>query len=357
MKKKGFVFLIFLFFWGCSQPFRVLIVGDFLSPNAKLHIEGREGVLWAIADLRQGKRINYNVVNIHNLAETDIERVVKRYHPSVIIGPFDSATALRVIPIANALHIPIIPPTVSSSLWSGKQDYMARLVPETTQEIQSILYVMRERGVRFPVLVWSEANEPYARTWIERFTNVFSRGVVFSYQPGKEMSFDEVVERVVKTFCDAVLLVAPGDEGGILVQKIRRRLPETSFFVSGWTMDKHFLRWSGQYGEGTVAVQHFVVSHTNRVYRQLYDRYVVQYREEPSFGFVYGYEAMMLAYQLYQKSGGNLQKRWFSLFPLTFEGLQSMVFLDKYGDATRPLSVMVVSNGKWVVYGDAYQQR
>ena len=93
------------------------------------------------------------------------------------------------------------------------------------------------------------------------------------------------------------------------------------------------------------------------MYRQLYDRYVVQYREEPSFGFVYGYEAMMLAYQLYQKSGGNLQKRWFSLFPLTFEGLQSMVFLDKYGDATRPLSVMVVSNGKWVVYGDAYQQR
>ncbi|MFN4216614.1 MAG: ABC transporter substrate-binding protein [Brevinematales bacterium] len=351
-RAAGFFLLVGMV--GCSRPMRVLIVGDFSSSTSALHFEGREGILWAIADLSSSRqRIVYEVINMHRLEEIEFKEKIVRFGPDVILGPFDSATAMKVIPLANVLCVPIIPPTVSSSLWSGQKDYMARLVPENLQEIRSILYLMAEDGVRKPLLVYAEANEPYARAWIGEFTNFWKAKRqsfhVLSYHSAIKNSLDDIVGKISLWKPKALLLVTPGDEGGLIVQRVKTKIPDLRVYVSGWTMDRYFLRWSGTYGEGVKAVQHFVVSHTNKVYRSLYERFVAHYHQEPSFGFVYGYESLLLAVQLYRESGGYLRQKWFSLFPRTFEGLQSAVYLDQYGDASRMLYVMQVLSNQWKV--------
>lgn len=350
-RAAGFFLLVAVV--GCSRPMRVLIVGDFSGATSTLHVEGREGILWAIADLSPSQKIVYRVLNVHSLDEEKLSQEIATYGPDVILGPFDSATAMKVIPVANSLRVPIIPPTVSSSLWSGQRDYMARIVPENLQEIRSILYLMAEDGVSKPLLVYTEANEPYARAWIGEFTNFWQRrGIayqVLSYHSAVKGSLDEVVKKILLWEPQALVLVTPGDEGGLLVQKVKEKISGFQVYVAGWAMDRYFLRWSGKYGEGTKAIQHFVVSHTNAVYRQLYERFVSYYQQEPSFGFVYGYESLLLALDLYRQSRGHLRQKWFSLFPRTFAGLQSAVYLDQYGDATRTLYLMQVVSNQWKV--------
>ncbi|MCX7883149.1 MAG: ABC transporter substrate-binding protein [Brevinematales bacterium] len=351
---SAFLLVVFCVVVGCSRPMRIMVVGDFSGSTSALHVEGREGILWAIGDLSSVHKITYRIVNIHAMDEEQLKEQIRQYHPDILLGPFDSATAMKVIPLANALEMPVICPTVSSSLWSRQRDFMTRLVPENLQEIRSILYLMAEDAVTRPVLVYAEANEPYARAWVEEFTNFWQkrgqRYRVVSYHSSVKDALEAIVEEVVGWRPQALLLVTGGDEGGMIVQRVKGRWPGLSVYVSGWTMDRHFLRWSGKYGEGTKAIQHFVVSHTNALYRHLYDRFVSHYHQEPSFGFVYGYESVLLAVDLYKKSRGHLRKKWFSLFPLTFEGLQSSVYLDQYGDATRTLHIMMVVSNQWKVY-------
>ncbi|MFN3660614.1 MAG: hypothetical protein ACK4TN_05200, partial [Brevinematales bacterium] len=172
---------------------------------------------------------------------------------------------------------------------------------------------------------------------------------VLSYHLAIKNALDDIVEKISLWKPEALLLVTAGDEGGLIVQRVKAKIPGIRVYVSGWTMDRYFLRWGGPYSEGVKAIQHFVVSHTNAVYRSLYERFVAHYHQEPSFGFVYGYESLLLAVQLYRESGGYLRQKWFSLFPRTFEGLQSAVYLDQYGDAHRVLYVIQVLSNQWKV--------
>ncbi len=341
---------------GCARPMRVMIVGDFSGTSSMLHVEGREGILWAISDLKREKKILYEVLDIHNLPDEEVKKTLQGYRPDVILGPFDSATAARLIPLANEMSLPIVCPTVSSYFWSGKRDYMVRLVPENLQEVRSLLYKMERDGVRRPLLIYAEANEMYARAWKEESSNFWvSKGVWFSvvsYRSGRSGWAEEVAKKIEGMRPDAVMLVAGGEEGGLLVQRIGQKLPGVRFYLSGWTMDRHFLRWSGRYGEGAVVIQHFVVDHTNQSYQNLAQRFREQYGQMPSFGFVYGYEALRLAVELCDAAGGRLSRRWFSLFPRTFKGLQSEVYLDQYGDATRMMFLMEVVSNEWQVVNE-----
>ncbi|URA11237.1 ABC transporter substrate-binding protein [Thermospira aquatica] len=353
MKKILWTAVVCVLFLGCARPMRVMIVGDFSGVSSMLHVEGREGILWAISDLRDEKKILYEMLDIHNISDDEVKKVLQKYRPDVILGPFESTIGARLIPLANEMAIPIICPTVSTSCWTGKRDYMARVVPENLQEIRSLLCRMERDGVSRPLLLYAEANKVYATAWKEESSNFWtSKGVnvvIVPYRFEGSGWVEEVAERVVRARPDALIIVAGGEEGGLLVQRIGRQLSGVRFYLSGWTMDRYFLRWSGRYGEGAVVIHHFVMNHTNQGYQNIARRFLEQYGQMPSFGFVYGYEAMKLAAELYDDAKGQLAKRWFSLFPRTFEGLQSAVYLDQYGDATRKMFIIKVVSNEWQV--------
>lgn len=275
---------------------------------------------------------------------------------AAIVGPMTSDMGMAVTPLLNDARVLAVSPTVTTQHLSGKDDYFFR-VSSTTQEYasRSAQYQLKFARSRRLVAVYDKGNSSFCKNWLENFEAPFVAGggeilAKIPFERKENRSFAEIVQMVLSSEPDGVLIVANSMDSAMLCQQIRKIDPAIYITLADWGATERLLELGGNAVEGVTVVQTFDRDSTNPDYQEFRKTYSKRYRQEPGFPGVYTYDAaqVVLTALKTQKKGQHIKDTILAI--REFEGLQGRFSFDDYGDVRRSnASISIVRNRKFVV--------
>jgi len=271
-----------------------------------------------------------------------------------VVGPFASAMADPMVETAERLGVLLVSPTVSSDVFSGKDDLFLRLIPTTAAYSRALgEHVSRKRGIKRLAIITDKANAAYTDSALEYFKAGFALGgggrvEVFEYDSRESPSFITLAKWALKTSPDAVLMICSSLDTAILCQRLRLADKDIPLFSSTWGMSFELIQSGGRAVEGVESVVPYNPGSTKPAYLDFARRFRDRYGREPDYASMYNYEAvMLLAKALATKpdaKGKALRDIVLSLGRQ--EGLQVPYILDHDGDVSRPMFLLTVTGGR-----------
>lgn len=251
----------------------------------------------------------------------------------------------------------VVSPTVSSDEFTGKDDLFLRLIP-TTADYSAALgrHIARERGVKKLAVLVDTANAAYTAS-AARFTREGFLGAggtdfaVIEYDSRKSPSIQALAAQAVGARPDGILMISGPLDTAIMCQHLRLAAPDMPLFSSTWGMSSELIENGGRAVEGLESVVPFDPESTAPAYQEFVKEFASRYGRQPDFASMYNYETvMLLARALDQVPGAKGEElKMIILSHNPHQGLQSPYTLDRFGDVSRPLYLLTVTDGRLMV--------
>ena len=275
---------------------------------------------------------------------------------TAVIGPMTSDMALAVTPIANEVKVLLMSPTATTEALSGQKDYFFRVASTTrTYATKTADFIINSRHKHRIAVIYDLNNRSFALNWIENFKQRLTalRGELITtagFSAQGEVTFLEIVEKVLTTGPDGIVIVANSMDSALFCQQIRKRDASVEITLSDWGATERLLELGGKAVEGVTVVQAFDRRSQNQRYQAFRKIYTERYHREPGFPGVNTYDAAQVILAALNAQKGDQSLCDTVLGMKTFEGLQSNFSFDPFGDARRPLvSISIVQNRQFVV--------
>lgn len=349
---------------GCSQqPLRLGFLGGLTGPTSDLGIAGRDSTLLAIEQFNQRGGFQGQAVELVEFDDkqqpASLNALAERIglaSVAGVVGPMTSSVAEAWIPIANKLGLTTVSPTVTSSDFTGQDDQFFR-VCSTTREYA---YISAEHHVRASspkrfALIRDDSNAAYTRSWAKHFADrVTALGgqvvqqAVFS--SGKQSgSISEALAQALAYQPDAMVAVANARDTALLAQLLRKQGSTIPLSAAEWAATDQLLSMGGRAVDQLVVAQYFDPNSQHQTYQAFTQAFKNRFGRQPGFAEVAAFDAanVMLRGLTEKKSGEPLKQVLLRI--RQFEGLQQPVVFDASGDASRPLFVTRVLDGRFRV--------
>jgi branched-chain amino acid transport system substrate-binding protein len=339
---------------GCrsADTVRIGFVGDLVS---ELGAGGRNGAVLAVETLDAAPGAHYELLVQDDRNDPDAVRAAIASFAArgavFAVGPMTSEMAVAAVPEANRRKLVLISPTATTDELSGKDDWFFRNAADAPAGARQLAHLMHDRGARSLVVLMDAANRAYSQSFGHAATTEF-RGLAgasateIDYRSGNSLDFSDVMNRLVATPCDAVILVTSPGDAAIVTQHLRRAAPKVAIALSPWGANVQYLQVGGRATEGAIALQAIDLESPLPRMRDFVERYRTRFGELPTTPAVQGYEAVMLGVDAL-KRGGAVSLRATLSVPGTWQGLDGDYALDAHGDARRDLHLMQVRDGRF----------
>ncbi len=340
---------------GSNEPIVIGFIAGTTGRVADLGISGRDAVQMYIEEINSqgginGRNIRLVVKNDAQDPETAIKGVKELIDikASVIIGPMTSSMAMAVIPVANEAKVPLISPTVSTDLLSGKDDYFFRISPTTRKNtINSAAYGIKTANMKRMCAIYDENNPFFCKNWLDNFSGYFtSHGgeIIFTigFDTSKTLSFSQLANQVLGYRPDGILIIANSMDSATLCQQIRKMNKETGIILSDWGGTERLLELGGKAVEGVVVAQAFNRDDKTPAYQDFRKKYFNRFKKEPGFPGVFAWDAAGIAIAALERRNKNENLKATLLGMGKFKGLQKEFCFDKFGDVVRDNSAITI---------------
>lgn len=352
---------------GCgeSEPIKIGFVGQLTGNYSDIGVQGRNGVQLAVENLNEsgginGRKLKLIVENDKNSVKGAIEADAQLIKGGVvsIIGHMTSSQTLGVESFIQDHQIPLISPTASSPLLSGKQDCIFRLNPSSDKSaavMGNYAYTHLEKK-RIAVLydIKNQAYSlPYALSFITSFKELGgSVPLQFNFSSEEGVSWREVIDLIDEYDVSGVTIVASAADIAAFAKTKQEYGKTWKLYASGWAHTQRLLELGEAAVEGMVFIESFNRMSPRPAFETFRSRYVEQFGHQPLFAAGQGYESVLfLAEGLRRKSAynGNLIEALQSI--RSIEGLMGTLRFDKNGDVERPYFVSKIIDGDFHVIG------
>ncbi len=348
---------------GCTppEPIRLGFVGGISSRVADLGIGGRNGALLAV-EMRNasggvnGRQIELLVEDDQQLPEVAQKAVTRLIGRKVdaIVGPMTSAMAMATVPLVNQAQVLMVSPTVTTPLLTGQDDYFFRVIASTTEYAQkSAAYHFTVQGSRRIAAVLDMRNQSYSQPWLRDYQAAFEAagGVIsdtVSFSSGDDSRFSALVERVLHSRPDGVLILANSVDTALLAQQVRKHDGKVSIFTSEWAATERLLELGGKAIEGMVIAQFLDRASQQASYLAFHKAYLERFQHTPGFAGLTGFDAAnVILDTLAARTDGQTTKQAL-LARQKFTGAQSVIQFDANGDARRDTFMTTIRDGAFV---------
>lgn len=348
----------------CSggKPVTVGFSGQLTGIHSDLGVEGRNGVQLAVEDVNSeggvgGRKIELIVKDDGNTPEAALEadRQLIEQGAAAIIGHMTSSQTLVALPQLKKEGMPLISPTASTPLLSGKKDNFFRINTSSDRNAAIMgAYACSELGTERAATVYDVSNEayslPYANGFMESIRNCGGRAETRIPFTPEEVDWDTVVRELEEKSCDTVMVVASAADSALFSQALEERGTALQLIGSGWSYTRNLLRYGGKAVEGMYFADSFNRESSNEAFERFRKRYRERYGREANFAAVQGYESLMFLAKGLEKTNGKSEGLIEALSSIeSLEGLNGTLKFDEYGDVYRPTFITRVHNGRFVM--------
>jgi branched-chain amino acid transport system substrate-binding protein len=347
----------------CGERTPVLIgfIGGLSGHAADLGTSGLNGARLAIEAQNRNGGINGHPIQL--VAEDDkqdadaardaFQRLAGR-QVAAIIGPMTSVVAMTIVPLADEKHLLLVSPTVTTRALTGRDDYLVRVIADTGiyAEASARFHAEKRHIGKFAVL-YDADNQAYADSWSEDFRQALEQhgGKVVLKLPFRATAtadFDRIAAEAASSGAEAVLILGSSVDAALMAQQIRQIDGKIQLVTSEWAATERLTTLGGSAVEGVFTAQFVDRESEQPAYQQFRKLYVERFQQEPGFSGVAGYDAAnTLITALRQRHNGETVREAI-LRMADFQGVQSPIHIDKFGDSTRPTYITVIRNGKYL---------
>jgi branched-chain amino acid transport system substrate-binding protein len=345
-----------------KEPVRVGFSATLTGSQAELGVQERNGVQLAVDDINAAGGVNGHPVELivrDDLGTPDGAKSVdgELINSSVvaIIGPATSDQALAALEVTNPARMVMISPTVSSPLFSGKDDYFFMIMASNSVRAQAFAqHIYLHRNMTRIAAIYDTDNAAYTQTYLESFAEKYESlgGMVVAQANFSSMTqpdFTPLLSQLRASNPDGLLIIASDSDTALIAQRARSMGWQVPLFTSTWAETETLITNGGQAVEGMEIEQVFPLDSQAPDYLDFKTRFETRFGQSPSFGAMYGFESMNVLAAALQKTNGKADGLKQTLLGIqNFTGLVNSFSFDQYGDVVRPFSIGSIRNGTFV---------
>lgn len=270
----------------------------------------------------------------------------------LIVGYYTSSAALAALAAPGLAPggAALVSPSATSAGLDGKADALYRTIMSSRNDAASLMVHMRGAGLSRPLLIGTQGNEPYHATYAVPLRERSTPAAELRFRSVGDLDYARIAELAALGAYDSIVIVASPLDTGAVAQELALRGLSRPLYLSGWAGNDDLLTYGGAAVEGAVFVHQTDTGQAG--VSGLARRYEAAFGVAPGFGAIQTWDAFLLVRAAVEAAGGRRGELTASLARLrSFEGLSGTVEIDEYGDATRPVYVKRVRDGRIVVEG------
>jgi len=330
--------------------------------NSEIGVSGRNAVELAVEEINaeggvNGRKIELFVRDDGSEREQAlaVDEELRGKGVVAIIGHMISASGTLAVQVATEKQFPIVSPTISSSDYVGKDDYLFRLLGDSSsQGLTLAKYAYDDLKLRKIASYFDPSNLSYTAAVERAFRKEFeSRGG--TVLPAKAFTSDikqdlnHIVEVLRKTKCDGILSVASPGDNAALCAFLEKKGSVLPVLTGMWSMTPDLIQIGGRSIDRMRLAGLMETSSLAPAYRRFASAYESRFGSQPTFSSVYSYEATRYLAAALSKArslrGRDIKEALLSLGK--FEGLQDSFVMDRFGDPDRSFFVFAVREGRF----------
>ncbi len=339
-------------------PRAPVVIGFAASLSGKdymLGVEGRNAAELFVrtANAARGPRDRELALEIRDLRSDDataaaVTRELTQAGACAIVGYYTSSSAVAALTVPPDKRAPLVSPSATSAVLSGKKDGFYRTIMSSEQDVPMLVADMRQRGIQRVLFLATTGNSAYVDTYaIPLKTQTAVQADIRFTAPG-DIDF-EYLRRLARqdptTAYQAVVIVASSIDTGTIAQELAVRGLSAPLYVSGWAGNDDLLTYGGSVVDGAVFAHQTDPDHPG--WADLTERYRSTFHTKPGFSALQTWDALLFVQTALQAAGNQPKKVAGALQSIrSFSTPTGSVSMDEYGDARRNVYLKRVSGGK-----------
>jgi branched-chain amino acid transport system substrate-binding protein len=348
---------------GCrgAEPIRVGMIAGFTGRHYGLGVSCRNGAELAVDEINAAGGVRGRRIEL--LARDDgqdpelARRAVRELIAAgvvAIVGHATSAMAEATLPIANEEHVLMVSPTVSSPIFSARDDWLVMMDASAASTAQAMAaHVLRARPGLAVSILYDLSNRSYAEPWRDNFGRALQQGGgrvdrEVSFASGSVASYGALAEAALDARPDAVLIVANALDTAMLAQQVRKRSAQVQLLGTGWSFTADVLEHGGAALEGMLfplKVNPEDPSPSAERFRQAFRE---RFGHPPDFAAIQSYEAVQALVLALGRDPTRQGVRREILRLGTLRGVTGEFWIDRFGDAQRKNHISTVRDGRFL---------
>lgn len=346
-----------------QEPIRIGFLGGLTTRAAGLSISGRNGFQLAIEELNarggiHGRKVEGLIQDTSAHKETALQSVrsLSAREVSAIIGPMTSQTAVSILPEINRLRIPIVSPTVSTNQLNDLDDYFFRVYYTNAQAARLLAgRLSAQKNVGRIAAIYDLSNSAYTEDWIRYFQEVFEQGggslvARIPFDSRSDPLFLDLVTQAADAAPQGILILANAVDTAMICQQLVKIGVELPRYATGWSYSDDLVQFGGKSVEGLIVIQSADPQDPAPTVQAFVKAYHERFRSTPNFPAMHSYDATRMVLAILEKTTDPQAIREELLKMASFEGLQSDLSFNHYGDLKHPrLHLARITDSQFII--------
>ncbi|WP_326533174.1 ABC transporter substrate-binding protein [Pseudorhodoferax sp.] len=345
---------------GCARwrPVRVGVLLDLTGRFARLNEDGANGVLLAVEQVNraggvQGRRLDMLVRDSRGAPGKDSEAAEALLAAGVdlVIGPFSSGSADRIVPLFNAARVLLLCPTSTDVVLTGRDDQLLRLNRNTQDSTLDYADWLHARGLRRLALATdmrSHSNSAWRGLFRDAFGMLGGQVVADAeFGAAAQPTVNALMRQLLAARPDGLVFSASGVDAARLAQQALKLGAALPMAAPDWADTQALFEVGGRAVEGMLVSSACDVGDTSARYRAFLRAYGERFGMLPSYRSIAAHDAVTVLVQALQRAAPNESLRDAVLRRGPYQGLQQPIVFDRYGDAARRAYHRIVRNGRF----------
>ena len=350
----------------CGQePIKIGFSGTLTGPFSDLGIHGRNGARMAVEAVNaaggiHGRPLELLVADDLGTPEGAVQadRDLATRGVTAIIGHMTSSQSMAALPVTQETGVPLISPTTSTPLLSGRKDLFFRVQPATDAAARALArWVTGKPSVKTVCTIRDTRNDAYSAPWEAAFVHEYVRLNGFhliscrlTYGNTEPPTVKTVIRSLHVARPDAVLLVSSARDTAFFLNVFASEGIKAQILSSAWAQTEAFLAESGPLAENLLFASENMPTDSSVRLRDFSWEYRKRFGIAPSFAAVRAHEAVLFTAAALKETAGRRNGLVKALAtPRTIDGLYGPLWIDPYGDASGPYFIVGVKEGRFVV--------
>jgi branched-chain amino acid transport system substrate-binding protein len=344
-----------------TQPVKIGFVGALTGRYSDLGVCARDGVILAVEEKNRLGGLLGRPLELLTRDDMQDPEVALQVDQDLIdsgviaiIGHMTSEMSKAALPLINRTQTVMVSPTTASPLLSGKTDFFFRVYEPVNTQIEQMAGWAGVGGLGLTrmVAVYDLNNPSYSQYCAQKFERVFKSltGQITSLIGLSRLPDSDIpstAEQIKFLDPDGVFLALNSIDTSFLLQQLRSVGWSGTAMASPWSMTEELLEDGARGAEGLHSIVSFLPDHPSPRYRDFRKAFLERFKREPGFPAVHAYEAAEVIFQAFEKARAPGKPLADAILEIReFEGLQSMIVMDEYGDPIRESFRVIVKEGR-----------
>ena len=359
-------FAFFLTSCSPSEPesIKVGLVSSQSGVYSEVGVSGRNGAEIAVEVINNSGGINGRPLELiikddkTNTEELDkVLQELKSRDVKFVIGPFVSILSGYIRDNSKKNGILHISPTISTPYMSDQDDLFIRIINETSGQGAVLAeYDLQKGENRRAAVIYDVSNYNYTYPIFRSFQKEYEAAgseIVYStsINPESDNDYIEIAKKIAESQADVALLLTTAIDAAVFAQHIKRFSQDIQLYGARWSKTEDIIRNGGRAVEGMVFSSMYEGNHNSEEYQKFSQIYMDKFGHKGSFIAAYSYEAVMLLAKALRQAGKHTPEsvKDAIIEMGSFTGLQEDIFINRYGDAIRKNSLIIIRNNRFEV--------